>query len=216
MATAAAKASGKATTLPSPAGDGATDSVPAHWDDLATFVRYLEQRGELRRITQEIDPVLEISALAQRSVRAGGPALLFERVKGSRYPLLINTYATRRRISWALGVPDLDEHARAIFDLVRSQPPVGLMDKVRMLPKLARIAAATPKTVRNAPCQEVVETDIDLGKLPILTTWPEDGGPYITLPMVITRDPDKGTRNVGCYRMQVYDARTTGMHWQLH
>ena len=85
-----------------------------------------------------------------------------------------------------------------------------------MLPKLARIAAATPKTVRNAPCQEVVETDIDLGKLPILTTWPEDGGPYITLPMVITRDPDKGTRNVGCYRMQVYDARTTGMHWQLH
>jgi 4-hydroxy-3-polyprenylbenzoate decarboxylase len=211
MSSAAAKAPKMTTT-----DHEATESVPSHWDDLGTFVRYLEQRGELRRITQEIDPVLEISALAQRAVRAGGPALLFERVKGSRFPLLINSYATRRRVSWALGVRDLDEHARAIFDLVRSQPPVGLMDKVRMLPKLARIAAATPKTVRNAPCQEVVETDIDLGKLPVLTTWPEDGGPYITLPMVITRDPDKGTRNVGCYRMQVYDARTTGMHWQLH
>ena len=149
--------------------------------------------------------MLEVSALAQQAVRAGGPALLFERVKGSRFPLLINTYATRRRISWALGVPDLEEHARAILALVKSQPPVGLLDKVRMLPKLARIAAAMPKTVRNAPCQEVVESEPDLGKLPVLTTWPEDGGPYITLPMVITRDPDKGTRNVGCYRMQVYD-----------
>ena len=101
------------------ATDGASGAVPAHWDSLAAFVRYLEQRGELRRITREIDPVLEVSALAQRAVRAGGPALLFERVKGSRYPLLINTYATRRRISWALGVPDLDEHARAILDLVQ-------------------------------------------------------------------------------------------------
>ena len=119
-------------------------------------------------------------------------------------------------MSWALGVADLDEHARAILDLVKSQPPTGLMDKLRMLPKLARVASATPKTVRSAPCQQVVETDVDLGTLPIITTWPEDGGPYITLPMVITRDPDKGTRNVGCYRMQVYDKRTTGMHWQLH
>src|SRR5947209_4937038 len=139
MSSAAAKASKTTatttTTLPASAQASATESVPTHWDDLGTFVRYLEQRGELRRITQEIDPVLEISALAQRAVRADGPALLFERVKGSRYPLLINSYATRRRVSWALGVPDLDEHARSIFDLVRSQPPVGLMDKVRMLPK---------------------------------------------------------------------------------
>ncbi|HEY6477897.1 MAG TPA: menaquinone biosynthesis decarboxylase [Polyangia bacterium] len=197
-------------------GSATSDTVPAHWDDLAGFVRYLEQRGELRRITQEIDPVLEVSALAQQAVRAGGPALLCERVKGSRYPLLINTYATRRRISWALGVADLDEHARAILALVKAQPPAGLLDKVRMLPKLARVATAMPKMVRQAACQEIVETEPDLGKLPVLTTWPEDGGPYITLPMVITRDPDKGTRNVGCYRMQVYDARTTGMHWQLH
>jgi 4-hydroxy-3-polyprenylbenzoate decarboxylase len=207
-------------TAAATAGEGpaeiATGGVPAHWDDLGTFVRFLEQRGELHRITREIDPVLEVSAIAQRAVRANGPALLFERIKGSRHPLLINTYATRRRISWALGVSDLDEHARAIHDLVRSQPPVGLLDKVRMLPKLARVASAMPRTVRHAPCQEIVETEPDLGKLPILTTWPEDGGPYITLPMVVTRDPETGTRNVGCYRMQVYDARTTGMHWQLH
>jgi 4-hydroxy-3-polyprenylbenzoate decarboxylase len=195
------------------AGAGA---IPAHWDGLGPFVRFLEQRGQLKRIAREVDPLLEVSAIAQRAVRAGGPALLFERVKGSRIPLLINTYATRQRVSWALGVADLDEHARAIADLVKSQPPDGLLDKIRMLPKLGRVAAATPKLVRNAACQEVVEHDLDLGKLPILTTWPGDGGPYITLPMVVTRDPDKGTRNVGCYRMQVYDARTTGMHWQLH
>ena len=205
-----------ATAPPDAAAPGRGEGAPAHWDDLSAFVRFLEQHGQLRRITREVDPNLEVSAIAQQVMRAGGPALLFERVAGSRFPLLINTYATRQRVSWALGVADLDEHARAILELVRSQPPTGLMDKLRMLPKLARVASATPKTVRSAPCQQVVETDVDLGTLPIITTWPEDGGPYITLPMVITRDPDKGTRNVGCYRMQVYDKRTTGMHWQLH
>ena len=200
MATAAATVSADGKPAEAPG------AIPAHWDGLGPFIRFLEQRGELRRVTREVDPVLEVSAIAQHAVRAGGPALLFERVKGSRVPLLINTYATRRRVSWALGVGDLDEHAQAIAALVKSQPPDGLVDKLRMLPKL----------VRTAPCQEVVETDVDLGRLPVLTTWPDDGGPYITLPMVVTRDPDKGTRNVGCYRMQVYDGRTTGMHWQLH
>src|SRR4051794_14539924 len=190
--------------------------VPPHFDGLRDFVRFLEARGQLRRITREIDPVLEISEIAQRVMRAGGPALLFERVKGSRFPLLINTYATRERMSWALGVDDLSVHAATIAELVKAQPPASLMDKIRMLPKLGRVAGAMPRTVSTAPCQEIVETAPDLGKLPILTTWPEDGGPYITLPMVITRDPDKGTRNVGCYRMQVYGPRETGMHWQLH
>src|SRR5215467_12924257 len=102
--------------------------VAAHWDDLRTFVRFLEEHGELRRVSREIDPVLEVSEVAQRVMRAGGPALLFERVKGSRFPLLINTYATRRRMSWALGVGDLEEHARDIGELVKAQPPAGLMD----------------------------------------------------------------------------------------
>ena len=204
-----AAATGVASAAPHP-------PVPAHFDGLREFVRFLEARGQLRRIQREIDPVLEVSEIAQRVMRAGGPALLFERVRGSRFPLLINTYATRERMSWALGVDDLSQHAATIAELVKAQPPASLMDKIRMLPKLGRVAGAMPKTVATAPCQEVVETNPDLGKLPVLTTWPQDGGPYITLPMVITRDPDKGTRNVGCYRMQVYGPRETGMHWQLH
>src|SRR6266700_1359457 len=111
----------------------ASDGVPAHHDSLRDFVRLLEERGELRRIAREVDPFLEITEISQRVMRAGGPALLFERVMGSRFPLLINTYATRRRMSWALGVSDLEEHARAIGALVKAQPPVGLMDKIRML-----------------------------------------------------------------------------------
>jgi 4-hydroxy-3-polyprenylbenzoate decarboxylase len=124
--------------------------VPQHWDDLRSFVSYLEARGELKRITREIDPVLELSEIAQRAVLADGPALLFERVKGSQFPALINTYATKRRMSWALGVPDLEDHARSIGELVKAQPPVGLMDKIRMLPKVARVATAMPRTVRRS------------------------------------------------------------------
>jgi 4-hydroxy-3-polyprenylbenzoate decarboxylase len=191
-------------------------ALPPHFDSLADFVELLESRRDLRRITREIDPVLEISEIAQRVMRAGGPALLFEKVKGSAFPLLINTYATRRRMSWALGVDDLEEHARAIAELVKQQPPKSLMDKIRMLPKAKRVMSAVPRTVSRAPCQEVVESEPDLTRLPIITTWPGDGGPYITLPMVITRDPDKGTRNVGCYRMQLFGPRETAMHWQLH
>lgn len=208
--------------MTSTSGTAATGSsvsaspIPAHFDSLRDFVRFLEARGQLRRIQREIDPVLEVSEIAQRVMRAGGPALLFENIKGSRFPLLINTYATRERMSWALGVDDLSQHATTIAELVKAQPPVSLMDKIRMLPKLGRVASAMPRTVGTAPCQQIIETNPDLTRLPILTTWPEDGGPYITLPMVITRDPDKGTRNVGCYRMQVYGPRETGMHWQLH
>jgi len=198
------------------AAPDAPGGVPAHFDSLRDFVRFLEARRELVRVPREVDPRLEITEISQRLMRRGGPALLFEKVRGSRFPLLINTYATRRRMSWALGVDDLTEHARTIGDLVRSQPPVGLLDKIRMLPKLARVASASPRTVATAPCQEIIEREPDLTKLPVLTCWPDDGGPYITLPMVITRDPDKKTRNVGCYRMQVFGPRETGMHWQLH
>ena len=149
MTAAAAPARGRAT------------AVPPHWEDLRAFVRCLEERGELRRITRRgrSGPGDHRDRAAGRCAR-GGPALLFEHVKGSRFPLLINTYATRRRMSWALGVADLDEHARAIGELVKSQPPAGLMDKIRMLPKLARVAAAMPQArCATAPCQEVVETD---------------------------------------------------------
>ena len=124
------------------ASGAAATAVPTHHEGLREFVRLLEERGELRRIRQQVDPVLEITEISQRVMRAGGPALLLENVKGSRFPLLINTYATRRRMSWALGVGDLEEHARTIGELVKSQPPVGLMDKIRMLPPLTLVPPA--------------------------------------------------------------------------
>lgn len=191
-------------------------AIPAAYEDLGQFVRLLERQDELRRISVEVDPVLELGEIAQRAMKAGGPAVLFERVKGSGFPVLANLYGTRRRMSWALGVEDLEEHASAIQELAHSQPPAGIMDKLRMLPKLARVAAAAPRRVDSAPCQEVVEDEPDLRRLPVLTCWPDDGGPFITMPMVVTRDPDTGTRNIGCYRMQVFGPRETGMHWQIH
>jgi 4-hydroxy-3-polyprenylbenzoate decarboxylase len=183
---------------------------------LREFALRLEQAGELVRVRQELDPKLEIAALADRVVKRAGPALLFENVRGSRFPLLIGAFAGKRRMAWALGAEDLDEPARAIDELVRAQPPSGLMDKLRMLPKLARVAAAAPKVVGSGACQEVVMDSPDLRALPVMTCWPRDGGPFLTLPIVITKDPETGTRNLGMYRMQVYGPRETGMHWQLY
>ena len=183
---------------------------------LREFAERLEQAGELTRVRQELDPKLEIAALADRVVKRGGPALLFENVRGSRFPLLIGAFAGQRRMAWALGVEDLDEPGRAIDELVRAQPPSGLMDKLRMLPKLARVAASAPKVVGSGACQEVVMEAPDLRALPVMTCWPRDGGPFVTLPIVITKDPETGTRNLGMYRMQVYGPRETGMHWQLY
>jgi 4-hydroxy-3-polyprenylbenzoate decarboxylase len=183
---------------------------------LRDFARRLEEAGELVRVSQELDPRLEIAAMADRVVKRGGPALLFENVRGSRFPLLIGAFAGARRIAWALGCESLDEPARAIDELVRAQPPAGLMDKLRMLPKLARVAAAAPKVVGSGACQEVVMDPPDLRALPVMTCWPRDGGPFLTLPIVITKDPETGVRNLGMYRMQVYGPRETGMHWQLY
>src|ERR1700691_770400 len=150
---------------------------------------------------------------------AGGPALLFENVAG--YPgarVLMNQFGSERRMRMALEVESLEEIAQRIEVLLHPVAPAGLMDKLKMLPKLAEVGGFFPKTVsaKDAPCKEVVlrEDEVDLLKLPVLTTWPEDGGPFITLPCVVTRDPKNGKRNVGMYRMQVYDGKTTGMHWQ--
>lgn len=185
------------------------------WDGSDAFVRALEQRRELVRVRRRVDPFLEISAIADRAVKADGPALLFEDVAGARFPLLINAFGSRARMSLALGVDDLEEHARALSDLV--QPPAGggIRQLVRKLPELAHVP---PRSVSSGPCQEVVKCggDVDLDELPILTCWPDDGGPFITLPQVVTQDPETGIRNVGCYRMQKLDRVTTAMHWQVH
>ncbi|MBI4509217.1 MAG: menaquinone biosynthesis decarboxylase [Deltaproteobacteria bacterium] len=189
------------------------------YDGLGDFIDQLDQLGELVRIEREVDPRLEITEIADRCMKApgGGPALLFERVRGSGFPLAVNLMGSRRRMSLALGVQDIDEHANELLDLLRTEPGSTLWEKLKALPKLARLASMLPKSIPSgAPCQEVVEDSPDLTNLPIATCWPGDGGPFITLGQVITRDPDNGHRNVGLYRMQLLGKNTTAMHWQVH
>src|SRR5271157_3759306 len=187
------------------------------YTDLRDFVRALEKRGELKRIPFEVDPVLEITEFADRSVKAGGPALLFERPKGSNIPVLINAFASMRRMEIALEVSSVDEVAARISEFLEMRMPEGIIGKLKMLPKLGEIGAFFPKIVSGGPCKDVIRRDdFSLDEFPILKCWPQDGGRYITLPMVFSKNPDTGKRNCGCYRMQVYNARTTGMHWQTH
>ena len=188
--------------------------------DLREFIAFLEEKGELRRIKTQVSCELEITEIADRAVKSGGPALLFENVEGYDIPVLINTFGTHQRMAWALGVDDLDEitqRVRKLLGLLQG-PPAGLMGKVRTLGDLVGMARTQPKLVRRAPCQEVVLVgqDADLNMLPALKCWPLDAGRFITLPLVISRDPESGRRNVGTYRMQIYDDHTTGMHWQTH
>ena len=184
--------------------------------DLRQFVQKLENEGELKRIRAEVDPVLEITEITDRVTRANGPALYFEKPKGSRYPLMINTFGSERRMNLALEVGALEEVAARIRGMLDMQSPQGLLEKIKMLPKLAELGSFFPKAVKSGPCKEVVRrgSDINLLDFPILKCWPQDGGRYITFPLVFTKNPETGKRNVGMYRMQVYDERTTGMHWQ--
>jgi 4-hydroxy-3-polyprenylbenzoate decarboxylase len=185
--------------------------------DLRSWIALLEREGELVRVQAEVNPHLEVTEIVDRTVKARGPALLFENPKSS-HPLLINQFGTERRMCLALGVERLDDVAARLEDVLEMQPPQGLVDKVRGLKKLKSIADSMPKTSRGGLAQQVVLTgdDVDLTRLPIQTCWPGDAAPFITLPAVITKDPRSGGRNVGMYRMQVLDRNTTAMHWQIH
>jgi 4-hydroxy-3-polyprenylbenzoate decarboxylase len=187
------------------------------YTDLREFVRALEKEKELKRISFEVDPVLEITEFADRSVKNGGPALLFEKPKGSDVPVLINAFASERRMQIALEVGSVDDIAKRISEFLEMRMPEGLIGKLKMLPKLAEMGAFFPKIVNGGPCKDVIRRDkFSLDYFPILKCWPDDGGKYITLPMVFSKSPDTGKRNCGCYRLQIYDERTTGMHWQTH
>jgi 4-hydroxy-3-polyprenylbenzoate decarboxylase len=197
------------------------------FDGLSSFVETLQREGELVCIPREVDPYLEIAEIADRTMKGGGPALLFERCKVSRgaardsvspFPLLINAFGSRRRMSLALGVADLDEHARAIADIVHTKAPRNGRDLAEMARRVPSLAHAVPRKIGRGACQDIIlEGDaVNLDVLPVMTTWPKDGGPFFTLPNVITRDPDTGARNIGMYRMQLIDRRTTAMHWQIH
>ncbi|MEE8374027.1 MAG: menaquinone biosynthesis decarboxylase [Dehalococcoidia bacterium] len=182
------------------------------------FVAALESAGELHRVSVEVDPMLEIAAIADRTSKAHGSALLFENVKGSPFPLLINAFGSYRRMHMALDCNSFDEIGSRLQSRIKMQPPESLIDKIRMLFTLKEMADMLPKKVKRAPCQDRAfdSNSALLDMLPILTCWPHDGGPFVTLPLVITKDPDNGIQNVGMYRMQKYDKATTGMHWQYN
>ncbi len=189
---------------------------------LREYIDKLEERGELQRITTKVDTRYEITEITDRISKSegGGKALLFENT-GTDYPVLMNMMGSDRRVAMALGVEDLCEISERIDNMLKGvmTPKSSLMDKLRMLPLLADMAKWFPKkSSARGECQEIVwqGEDVDLTKLPILTSWPSDGGAFITLPMVCTKDPDTGTPNMGMYRMQVFDRCTTGMHWHKH
>jgi 4-hydroxy-3-polyprenylbenzoate decarboxylase len=185
--------------------------------DLREFIRALEEKGELKRITVEVNPILEITEFADRAVKAGGPALLFEKPKGYGIPVLINAFASMRKMEIALEVASVEEIAARIVEFLEMRMPEGLMGKLKMLPKLAEMGAFFPRMVSRGACQEVVREDnFSLFDYPVLKCWPEDGGRFITLPLVFSKNPDTGKRNCGMYRMQIFDERTAGMHWQTH
>lgn len=186
-------------------------------EDLREFVRALEKHKELKRVSLEVDPELEITEFADRAVKSGGPALLFEKPKGHDVPVLINAFASMRRMEIALEVSSVEEVARRIYEFLEMRIPEGIIGKLKMLPKVAEVGAFFPKIVSDGPCKEIIRREkFSLDYFPILKCWPQDGGRYITLPMVFSKNPDTGKRNCGCYRLQVFDERTTGMHWQTH
>jgi 4-hydroxy-3-polyprenylbenzoate decarboxylase len=186
--------------------------------DITSFIAELDRRKELARIADPLSPDLEIAAVIDRVSKSpgGGPALLFERPSASQMPVAANLFGSISRICLALGVQKLDELADEIEELTTPPQPKGFMDALKLMPLASRLTDLMPKTVKDAPVQEVVKEQGGLDELPILKTWPDDGGPFITLPLVITKDPETGMRNIGTYRMQVFDRRTTGMHWQRH
>ena len=195
-------------------------------DTLAAFVQELQRAGELVRVREPVSVNLELTEIADRVMKrdGGGPALLFEKpvlMNGSIsvYPVGINLFGSMRRMAMALGVERLDEIGARITDLLQTKPPEGIIAKLAMLPRLMEVAKFPPRKASGSPaCQEVVwqDGDVDLNQLPLMKCWPDDGGAYITLPMVITRDPKRGIRNVGMYRVMQTGRDTLAMHWQRH
>jgi 4-hydroxy-3-polyprenylbenzoate decarboxylase len=186
--------------------------------DLNAFLADLERQKLLARVSEPVSPDLEIAAVTDRACKSigGGPALLFDRPAGFAVPVVTNLYGSVERMCLAFGVRRLDDLAVEIDQLMTPQMPEGVMDALKMLPMVGRLRDLMPKTVKDAVCQEIVRRDATLDELPILKCWPEDGGRFITFPLVFTKHPESGERNIGTYRMQVYDGRSTGMHWQRH
>ncbi len=187
------------------------------YSDLRQFIQVLEKNGELKRVSAEVDPILEITEVADRAVKSGGPALLFEKPKGYDIPVLINAFAGMRKMELALQVDSVESIAARIAEYLEMKTPQGMLGKLKMLPKLVEMGSFFPREVKTGPVKEVIrKDDFSLFDYPILKCWPQDGGRFITLPLVFSRNPVTGKRNVGIYRLQIFDERTTAMHWQTH
>jgi len=190
------------------------------YENLQDFVAALDRAGELQRIQAPVSRHLEITHITDLACKSpgGGKALLFEKVIDSEFPVLTNAYGSDRRICMALGVPDLETLADRLRRFIQLEPPKTVRDAFRLLPMGLDILKFLPRKVKSAPCQEIIRIggDIDLDRIPVLKCWPLDGGPFVTLPVVITRSLETGRRNAGMYRLQVFDRRTTGMHWHIH
>ncbi len=187
------------------------------YEQLGHFLERLRLENELVEIDVPVSPDLEITEICDRTVKTKGPALLFNHPVGSDIPVVINAFGSEKRMAWALGAESLDDIAQRIRDLIQTAPPKNWRERLALLPKLLELASYAPKRASKCRCQEIIETDNpSLEGLPILRCWPQDGGPYITLPQVFTRHPRTGIANVGMYRLQKFDDRTLGMHWQIH
>ena len=186
--------------------------------DLRDFIKLLRDRGQLAIVDTPVDPILEITEIADRAVKAGGPALLFTHPKGCSVPVLINQFASDERMCLALRSESYSDLAAKVETLTSLEVPGSIWDKLKALARLKELASLQPQVARNGACQDVVLTgdQVDLNTIPVLQCWPLDGGRYITLPLVFTRHPQTGRRNVGMYRLQVFDKCTTGLHWHLH
>jgi 4-hydroxy-3-polyprenylbenzoate decarboxylase len=187
------------------------------FNDLREFIDFLSDKKELVRIKSEVDPVLEVAEIVDRVSKKGGPALLFEKVKGSEVPIVINLFGSYQRMSWALGLNDFSSISERFSSLLKVDLDRKLRQKIEVLHELYKLSNSRPREVKKAPSQEVVKDEnFSLLNYPILKCWPEDGGRFITLPLVITKDPESGRQNMGMYRLQVFDKKTTGMHWHTH
>ena len=189
-----------------------------HYANLRDFISELKKRGEIIQIREPISSELEITEIADRMVKKGGPALYFEQVIGKDFPVVIGLYGSKKRMALALGVESLDDITKKLKELLNVKVGGGFLGLAANLPKLKTVTALPPKRVKRGPVQEIIwqGDEVDLTKLPILKCWPDDGGPFITLPLVISKDPLTKEINIGMYRMQVFDKSTTGMHWQRH
>ena len=193
-----------------------------NYPSLREFIDKLEREEELLRIKESVSPILEITEITDRISKqpGGGKALLFENVEGSSMSVLINAFGSAKRMNMALGVHDIEDIPKRIERYIKIPPPSTLLDKAKLLPMLLEATQFPPKLLNTThpPCQEIVQLndDIDIGKIPVLQCWPDDAGRFITFPIVINRSTDNKIRNVGLYRMQVYDKKTTAMHWHIH